>query len=303
MKILILGSGGVGGYFGARLIEIGVDITFFVKKERATLIKKNGINIDSPHGNLHVEAKTLSVGDSKEVFDLVILTCKAYDLESSLDDLTTVISGTPVFLPLLNGISHIEYLRNRFGKSKVLGGAAHIASILTPENVVKQLNPIQILTVGSIGSDLQNTALEFKKICEEANFKIIHTNEILQALWDKWTFLATLAGSTTLFNACVGEITSTTIGVNLMRMMYKEALSVAEVENHKVDLKAQKKALDILMKPSSDFTSSMLRDLQANKRTEHEHILGDLVRIGMQKKLELPMLSSAYVNISITVQS
>ena len=104
MKILILGSGGVGGYLGARLIEIGVDITFFVKKERATLIKKNGINIDSPHGNLHVESKTLSVGGSKEVFDLVILTCKAYDLESSLDDLTTVISGTPVFLPLLNGI-------------------------------------------------------------------------------------------------------------------------------------------------------------------------------------------------------
>ena len=302
MNILILGSGGVGGYFGARLIEVGVEITFFVKKKRATLIKNNGIYIESPHGNLHVPANTLSVGDAKQKFDLVILTCKAYDLESSLDDLTKVLSEIPIFLPLLNGISHIEYLRNRFGNNKVLGGAAHIASILTSKNIVKQLNPIQILTIGSIGTDLETIALEFKKICEEANFKTIYTKDILQALWDKWTFLATLAGSTTLFSACVGDITSIKVGANLMKKMYKEALSVAEIENHKVDIKAQKKALEILMKPSSDFTSSMLRDLQSKKRTEHEHILGDLVRIGVQKKLDLPLLTSAYVNISIATQ-
>ena len=303
MKILILGSGGVGGYFGARLIEVGVNVTFFVKKKRASLIKNNGINVESPHGNLHVNAQTLSIGEDKQEFDLVILTCKAYDLESSLNDLVSVLSKTPIFLPLLNGISHIDYLRNRFGKDKVLGGAAHIASVLTSNNIVKQLNPIQILTVGSIGSELKNIALEFEKICEEANFKTIFSTNILQALWDKWTFLATLAGSTTLFNACVGEVTSTEIGANLMKKMYEESLSVAETENFKVGSKAQKKALEILMKPSSDFTSSMLRDFQAYKRTEHEHILGDLVRIGMKKKIDTPMLSSAYVNISVATNN
>ena len=96
MRILILGSGGVGGYFGARLIEVGVNVTFFVKKKRATLIKNNGINIVSPHGDFHVVTKTLSVGDSKQEFDLVLLTCKAYDLESSLDDLVSVLSNTPI---------------------------------------------------------------------------------------------------------------------------------------------------------------------------------------------------------------
>jgi 2-dehydropantoate 2-reductase len=209
------------------------------------------------------------------------------------------LSNTTVFLPLLNGISHIDYLRNRFGKDKVLGGAAHIASVLTSENVIKQLNPIQILTIGSIGADLETTALQFKNLCESAKFKTIYTEEILQALWDKWTFLATLAGSTTLFNNCVGEITSSIIGERLMKNMYQEALSIAEIKNYNVDEKAQTKALEILMKPSSDFTSSMLRDLQAKKPTEHEHILGDLVRMGMQHKLDIPLLSSAYVNILV----
>lgn len=303
MKILVLGSGGVGGYFGGRLIEIGVDVTFFVRANRSKQIKHNGIKIDSPHGNLSLKVKTLSVGDESHAFDLVILTCKAYDLESSLFDLTSVLSNKPVFLPLLNGFSHIEYLRNRFSNEKVLGGAAHIASVLTPENVIKQLNPIQILTVGAIDSSLTSMALKFTSICESANFKTIYSEGILQALWDKWTFLATLAGSTTLFSTCVGDITSSEIGASLMRKMYKEALAVAATEGYKVDNNAQKKALEILMKPASDFTSSMLRDLTSGKRTEHEHILGDMVRIGIQKNIDVKLLSSAYINILVANKS
>jgi len=299
MKILVLGSGGVGGYFGARLVEAGANITFFVRKKRAEFINTFGISIKSPHGDCLVKANTLSIGNKKQSFDLVILTCKAYDLESSLNDLNLVLSNKPVFLPLLNGMSHIKFLRNRFGKNKVLAGAAHIASVLTSKNVIKQLNPIQILTIGSIESDLVNTAIKFKNICENAKFKTIYTENILQALWDKWTFLATLAGSTCLFNTCVGEITSSKIGEGLMIKMYEEALKVAEIKNYRVDSKAQKKSLEILMKPASDFTSSMLRDLQAQKRTEHEHILGDLVRLGLSHNIELPLMSSAYINILI----
>ncbi len=299
MKILILGSGAVGGYFGGRLVEIGADVTFFVRKKRASLIKTHGLRIDSPHGNLKISAKTITFGEAKQNFDIAILTCKAYDLKSSLDDLNSVLLKTPFFLPLLNGISHIDYLRKRFGKDKILGGAAHVASVLTFENVIKQLNPIQILTVGAIEPETHQIATKFLDVCKTAKFKTINSDDILQALWDKWIFLATLAGSTTLFDDCVGKITSTSVGENLMKSMYIEALSIAEKENQKVGEKAQVKALEILMKPSSDFTSSMLRDLRAKKPTEHEHILGDLVRFGLKNKLNTPLLSSAYINISM----
>ena len=102
MKILVLGAGGVGGYFGARLIEIGVDVTFFVRKKKAEIIKIQGLKIESPHGNLNVHAKTLSIGDKKQNFDLVLLTCKAYDLKSSLDDLGSVLINSPILLPLFD---------------------------------------------------------------------------------------------------------------------------------------------------------------------------------------------------------
>ncbi|OUW04638.1 MAG: hypothetical protein CBD16_01815 [Betaproteobacteria bacterium TMED156] len=296
MKVLVLGSGGVGGYFGGRLIQAGVDVTFFVRKHRAKLLKKNGLNIESPHGDCKLRPKTKSIGDEKQNFDIVILTCKAYDLYSSLDDVLTVINGNPVYLPLLNGLAHIQYLIDRFGNNHVLAGAAHVASVLKEENVIHQLNPIQILTFGPIKHDCDKVALEFKNVCESANFKTLYTLEIMQALWNKWTFLATLAGSTTLFRSCVGKITSTDIGHNLMKRMYYETLEIAEKEDRKVHEKAQRQALEILMKKNSDFTSSMLRDLVSGNRTEHEQILGDMVRIGVRHKLDIPLLSSAYIN-------
>ena len=120
--------------------------------------------------------------------------------------------------------------------------------------------------------------------------------DIIQSMWDKWSFLATLAGSTVLFRNSVGAITDTSWGAELMLRMYKECLDVADASGHKVSNKAEKKALGILMEPGSDFTASMLRDLLTGAPTEHEHILGNLVKTGKQFNIDMPLISAAYVS-------
>ena len=297
MKILIFGAGAVGGYFGGKLFISGSDVTFLVRDSRKKDLLANGLKIYSPHGDFSADIKCKTITDNAEIYDIVLLCCKAYQLENAITDLKKFLKAPSYILPVLNGLSHIEELQTHFGKNKVFGGTAHIASTVSEEGYIKQLNPIQVLTAGCIienqGKEVLN---DFIDKCNMANFKALIVEDIVQSMWDKWSFLATLAGSTVLFRNSVGAITDTSWGAELMLRMYKECLDVADASGHKVSNKAEQKALEILMKPGSDFTASMLRDLLTRAPTEHEHILGDLVKTGKQFDIDMPLISAAYVS-------
>ena len=297
MKILIFGAGAVGGYFGGKLFVSGSDVTFLVRDTRKKQLSATGLKIYSPHGDFTTDVKCKTIAENAEIYDLVFLCCKAYQLENAIRDLKNFLKKPAYILPVLNGLSHIQELQSQFGKDKVLGGTAHIASTVSGEGYIKQLNPIQVLTAGCI-SDNQGTNVlnEFIDACNTAKFKAMIVEDIIQSMWEKWSFLATLAGSTVLFRNSVGAITDTSWGEELMLRMYKECLDVADASGHKVSNKAEEKALGILMEPGSDFTASMLRDLLTGAPTEHEHILGNLVKMGRQFNIDMPLISAAYVS-------
>src|SRR5690349_20783413 len=136
MKILVLGAGGIGGYFGGRLAEAGVDTTFLVRPRRKAQIARDGLVIESPHGNARIEAKTLLAEEVKPDYDVVLFTCKAYDLDSAMDAVAPAMGDRAVLVPMLNGISHLERLDARFGARHVMGGVAQINATLRPDGVV-----------------------------------------------------------------------------------------------------------------------------------------------------------------------
>jgi 2-dehydropantoate 2-reductase len=179
----------------------------------------------------------------------------------------------------------------------VLGGVAHIAATLSREGVVRQLNPLHILTMGHREASQAGLARAFFEACDAAAFDAIYAQDVTQTLWDKWTFLATLAGSTTLFRSGVGAVTAKPEGAALMTRMYGECLAVAAAAGQPVGETAQDKARGILMAPGSDFTASMLRDLLANQRTEHEHILGDMARRAAATGMDAPLITAAYIHM------
>lgn len=297
MRILILGAGGVGGYFGSRLIESGADITFLVRPARAEVIRSLGLRIESPHGNFAVQPKLVTQSELSPDYDLVALSPKAYDLDDALQAIGPALGDSACLLPLLNGVAHMERLDQRFGRDRVMGGVAHIAATLSPEGVVRQLNPLHILTVGARAQAHAPLAQSFYSACQRAAFDSVYSDTIDQSLWDKWSFLATLAGSTTLFRSGVGAVTASTMGAQLMRRMYSECLAVAQASGQAVSAAAQEKALEILMAPGSAFTASMLRDLLGGNRTEHEHILGEMARRAEQFHLDAPLIAAAYIHM------
>ena len=129
-KLLFLGAGGVGGYFGGRLIEAGVDVSFLVRPARAASLSAQGLRVSSPHGDLTLPVKCVTRDSVLPDYDLVILAPKAYDLDDAMDAVAPAVGPATFVLPLLNGLAHLDALDARFGADRVLGGEAHIVATL-----------------------------------------------------------------------------------------------------------------------------------------------------------------------------
>jgi len=298
MKILILGAGGVGGYFGARLLQIGADVTFLVRPKRAQLIKKQGLIVETPNERIQLDPKLVVAEKLEDDFDLVMLSPKAYDLEDALKTVSNV-PGHPIFLPLLNGFDHLQLMDDQFGKDRVMGGVAHIAAVLTEEGVVKQLNDLHRFTYGTRHACQESVANSLDELMGSVAFESVRSPNVEQSLWDKWTFLATLAGINTLMRANIGEIVATEFGEQVTKQMFDECCSVAKNSQYPISEKTQAQSLGILQKPNSDFTASMLRDLESGYKTEHEHIIGSMLRRGRSLNLICPSLQLAYTHLGI----
>ena len=118
LRILVLGAGSIGGYFGGKLAESGVDVTFLVRDARQKKLERDGLRIESPYGNALLRVKTALAGDIGENYDFVIVTCKAYDLSDAIDAIHAGVGTSTAILPLLNGVAHMDILNDRFGKTR-----------------------------------------------------------------------------------------------------------------------------------------------------------------------------------------
>jgi 2-dehydropantoate 2-reductase len=263
------------------------------------LIQAQGLIVETPKGNFTVQPKSLTADQLEPIYDLIILAPKAFDLEDSLKSLVKA-STRGVLLPFLNGLSHMEVLDKQFGKSRVMGGVAHIATMITDTGAVKQLTDLNLLTVGPRAPEHEALAKEFIEFCKKADFDSAYNENIDQVLWDKWVFLATLASMTTLCRGSVGDIVATPYGQELTLAMYEECCSIAKASGQAIGDIPKGKAIEMLTKVGSPFTASMLRDLISGQKTEHEHILGQMISKGAQAGMECQLLKMAYTQIAVS---
>ena len=298
LRILMLGAGGLGGYFGARWIQAGADVSFLVRPGRQARLQADGLVVQTPQERFSLPVTALTRDTLRGAFDLVVLSPKAYDLDDAIDSVRDV-EGQPLLLPLLNGMDHLDVLDRHFGRTRVMGGVAHIAATLSDDGVVMQLGPLHRLTFGHRHPDQLPAALALEDLGRRAAFDSVRSDDITQVLWDKWVFLATLAGMTTSTRASVGQIVAGPGGDQATRAMYETCCAVAAIHGHPVQEPARQQALSMLLAPGSSFTSSMLRDLQSGKLTEHEHILGAMVRRADAAGLSCEGLRLAYLSLAI----
>ncbi|MDR2111590.1 MAG: 2-dehydropantoate 2-reductase [Candidatus Accumulibacter sp.] len=297
MRLLVLGAGAIGGYFGARIHAAGGDVTFLVRPGRAAQMRERGLRVASPFGDLRITPKVITQDQLSEAFELIILSCKAYDLASAMAAIAPAVGGQSLIAPLLNGVRHIDALTARFGRDRTLGGVAQISAALEPDGAIRHLNQAHDMIIGALDGTVPPALETASGLLAGAGFDFSLSDDIVHALWDKMIFLTTLAGATCLMRADVGTILATRNGKKYINALLDECLAIAEAHGHVLSDKRRKICRDTLNTHDSPLLASMLRDVEAGKPTEAEHILGDMLDRADAGKIDAPRLSLAYSHL------
>ncbi len=295
VRTLVVGAGAIGGYFGGRLLEINRDVTFLVRPKRAAELAAHGLRIRSRFGDVTLANPAIVLAENlKETFDLVLLSCKAYDLESAITSFAPAVGPGTVILPLLNGMRHLEILNERFNRERVLGGQCLIAAALTDGEIV-HLNDTHELSFGEQNGALSDRVRAIASLMEAAQFKAHASTEVLQEMWEKWVFLASLAGSTCLMRAAIGDICASPGGTDFIVGLLDECRAIADAAGYPMREAQLKRARDMLTAKGATLTASMLRDVERNAPIEADHIIGDLLR--REQGIGAKSLSLAYTHL------
>jgi 2-dehydropantoate 2-reductase len=297
MRILILGAGGVGGYFGARLAQGGEDVTFLVRPARREQIARDGLRITSPLGDLTLAAKTAIAGELTGDFDLVILTCKAYDLESSMEAIAPAMRGTCTVLPLLNGMAHLERLDARFGRDAVLGGSCAIDVMLMPDGLIRHSGTLQRIVFGERDRQRSPRTLALAAALAKTTLEWEHAEDVVLRMWEKLVMLSVLAATTCLFRGNVSEIMSAPGGREAAEQALESTVAIATSEGYPPTAAAVRQAHARLTDPSGSWSASMMRDMEGGRPVEADHILGWILDRGRRHGIDEPVLSLAYTHL------
>jgi len=298
MKILILGVGGIGGFFGGYLHEIGADVTFLVRPNRQKLLSNNGLNIISSLGNLSLNPKTVLAEDLTPIYDMIIITCKTYDLDQAILDLK-LCKGKGLILPFLNGLTHMEKLDKEYGIPNVMGGVAHISSTVNEDGIIEHFSDFKKLTFGDRSLINNDIIKSFYQICKKTKFDVVLSDNINLDLWKKWVFISTVAGATTLFNSSLGQISKQKYGKKLIVDLFNECKAIAEINGYSFDKSESDNIIKNITTLGSPIKASMQRDVEKKLFTEHKEIFGDLISLIGKKHFNCPILSSCFVNMEI----
>jgi 2-dehydropantoate 2-reductase len=296
MRILVVGAGAIGGYFGGRLLQAGRDVTFLVRPRRAELLAKYGLSIRSRVGDFHEPAPSLvSKEDLVEPFELILLSCKAYDLDGAIASFAKAVGPKTAVLPLLNGIRHLDVLADRFGAQRVLGGLAMISATLDANGGIVHLNDLHTLAFGELDGSRSQRIETVASALMGAGFDARLTGEIRQEMWEKWVFIAAGAGITCLMRAAIGDIVAAGAS-DLATGILKECADIADAQGFPPRQASLERARAAFTAAGSPLKASMLRDIEGGLPVEGDHILGDLLRRAA-KPDEHSLLRIAYLNV------
>ncbi len=302
MRILVLGAGGTGGYFGGRLAQSGADVRFLVRPGRAQRLRRDGLVIRSPLGDARIDARVLTSDTLPEAIatrgvDLVLLSCKAYDLSTAIDTIAPALGPGVTVMPILNGLRHYAALDARFGADAVLDGLCFISASQAADGGIDHLGRPASMTFGERDGTISARVQSLAALCAAAGIDHKASSDIQGEQWIKFSFLAALAAGTCLMRSHIGGIVASADGRDFMATLHDECLAVAAAEGRPIPDKAAAIARATLTEAGSTLKASMLRDLEAGRRTEAVHIVGDLLTRARQHGLSPPLLALAWVHL------
>lgn len=279
MRVLVLGAGALGGYFGGRLAAAGTaEVAFLLRPARRAQLDRDGLRIASPFGAWQGPVATLGAGEARPGWDVVLLSCKAYDLDDAIAAIGPAVDGRTAILPVLNGIDHLDRLDAAFGADRVLGGLARIQATLGPDGTVRQLNDWRWITFGERDGTMSGRVRAIAAAFAPATGVTAQAvPDILPRMWEKLVHLGTSAIGTVLLRANVGEIARSPGGVAFLHRLLARNAAIAAARGFPVTEAFLAEFRAVFADTGAAYAASMLRDLEAGGRIEADHILGCLL--------------------------
>jgi 2-dehydropantoate 2-reductase len=299
MKILVVGAGAVGGYFGGRLVEKGEDVTFLVREKRKQQLEETGLILESVHGDVTLKPRLIQTGENVEPYDAVLLSMKAYHLEGAIEDFRPYVGPETMIVPLLNGISHIDTLVDTFGESNVLGGLCFIESTLNEQGHIVQTSPIHDLVFGERTGEKTERITKLQQAFSGTKANFVLSENINRDMWHKYLFISTLSGVTSLFRSPIGPIRDDELGSSTIQNTLDEAASIMR----SIDAPLADDIVEVnwgkLQSMAHEMKSSLQRDMEKGLSVEGDHFYGYLLGIAKEKEIVAPTLEKIYANLRI----
>lgn len=298
LRILVVGAGATGGYFGGRLLQAGRDVSFLVRPGRAAVLRERGLRIVGLGEDTVLEPKLVETGQPAETYDLVLLAVKATGLASAIDDFASAVGPGTLILPFLNGLAHLDVLDARFGRAAVLGGVAKVQTTIDEDGAIRRLGPLQSLDFGPRVEPAPDRLDDVEAALDGAGFPVALDKGITGAMWAKWVFIAAIGAVNSLMRGTIGEVVAVPGGAEFAESVVAEAAAVAKAAGYPVpaaDLEATRRTVT----DPGMGGSSLYRDLLGGHSAEGEQIFGDLTARARELGIAVPLLDLVALQLRV----
>lgn len=289
MRIAIMGSGGVGGYFGGRLAASGQDVVFIARGAHLAALRTHGLRVESPKGNLSLPpVKATDTPAEIGHADVVLLSVKMYDVEAAAAAIAPLIGPETVVVTLQNGVEAVDMVSRRLGREHVAGGVAYVAAVITEPGVIKH-TALDRLIFGELDGRRSERLKALQEACLAAGFDAASSEQIDVDLWSKFSRLSVFSGMTTVTRSPVGVLRDDPDLLAMLTAACEETIAVGRARGVPLPAAVMDEIMAMVQGLPHVAKSSMLEDLERGKRLELPWLSGAVVRLGQESGVPTPI--------------
>lgn len=303
MRIAVMGTGGVGGYFGARLAQAGHEVAFVARGRQLDAVRARGLRVESPLGDVHLPTVTVTSEPAEiGVVDLVLFAVKLWDTLEAAEAIKPLVGNESAVASFQNGVVKDDVLRQVLGAEHVIGGVSYIAATIGEPGLIRHSGPLQKLVFGEYDGSLSPRVRQFRAACEDAGIDAEASDDIERAIWEKFVFLVGLSGMTSLARSAIGPIRSNPRSRGFLHDVMKEVVRVALAQGVRLPADYADDRLAFTDQVPAGMTSSMHHDLERGNRLEVAWLSGDVVERGIRLGVPTPCNRAIFDILSVHSQ-
>lgn len=303
MKIVVMGTGGVGGYFGARLAASGADVTFIARGEHLKAMQRDGLKILSANGDMMLKpVKATDAPASVGVADLVMIAVKLWNTEDAARAIEPLMGPNSAALSWQNGVVAEDILVRHYGKERVIGGVSNIAALIDAPGVIRHNGTMARLIFAELDGRQSNRIEIFASLCNHANIDYVVSDDITRAIWQKFIFLASFSGMTCATRLSIGPVRSDPETRAMLKSALQEAVAIGRAKGVNLPDDQVEQSLAWADNLPASMVASMLGDLTRGNRLELPWLSGTVVKLGDELGVPTPTHRFIYTVLKLHLE-